>query len=102
MIVLSLALFIGFVKGQLVFRKSAKRQISRILSFTPPIPLIHIYSPVYYLLIGSMIVLGMMLKVLPIAPDTRGAIDIAIGSALISGTSVYFRCAFLGKKIEKS
>jgi hypothetical protein len=48
----------------------------------------------YFLLIGSMILLGISLKWLPIAPEVRGVVDVAVGSSLINGSLQYLRMAF--------
>lgn len=90
-IVLTAALFVGYLKGRYVLSKSAHRQILRILTLPNPANLKYIYSKGYYLLILSMILLGISLRFLPIALDVRGAVDIAIGSALINGAMIYFR-----------
>lgn len=90
-LVIAGALFLGFIKGRTVLKKAAQRQISRILQLAQPAPLKKIYTPAYYLLICGMIALGISLRFLPTSLDVRGAIDLAIGSALINGALHYFR-----------
>lgn len=85
------ALFVGYLKGKMALGKSVKRQIKRIETLPNPASLKYIYSKGYYFLIASMILLGMTLRFFPITLDTRGAIDLAIGSALINGAMLYFR-----------
>lgn len=92
-IVVSLCIFLGYLKGRLILSKSVKRQVNRIISYPTPVSIFHIYSPGYYVLILSMMGLGMAIRYLPISIDTRGAIDLAIGSALINGAMHYFRYA---------
>lgn len=99
---LSLSLFVGYLKGNFVLSKSAKKQMNRILSFSPPVSILNIYSPAYYILIAGMMGLGMSMKFLPISMDTRGAIDIAIGAALIRGAFVYFRFLYSNPVEQKT
>lgn len=86
---ISAGLFVGFLKGKFVLSKSASRVIARISSLPLPISLRKLYAPSYWILIGSMMVFGMLLSILPIPIELRGAIDIAIGAALIRGSFVY-------------
>jgi len=89
--VLCVCLLLGFLKGKFVLSRTVKRQVSRITSRPPSFK--NLYSRGYIILILCMIALGMILRSLPIAPDTRGAVDIAIGMALINGAVQYFRHA---------
>lgn len=90
---ITLCLVVGYIKGRFVLAKSVKRQVLRILSLPNPTPLKYIYSKAYYILLGSMIGLGILMRFLPISLDTRGAVDLAIGAALINGALLYFRFA---------
>lgn len=85
------SLFVGYMKGRTVFAKSVKRSVNRIRTLPDPTSLGNIYSPAYYILLGSMVALGMGIKFLGLSYDIRGAVDIAIGSALINGAVLYFR-----------
>lgn len=89
--IIAVALFIGYLKGRYVLGKSARRAIQRILSFSTPVSLANIYSGKYYLLLAAMVGLGISIKYLGIPLDIRGAIDVAIGAALINGALVYFQ-----------
>ena len=91
LIVLSLA--VGFIKGRLVLSKSAQRVVRRILSLPNPIHLSQAYSKGYLMLVGGMVLMGMSLKWLNLPLDVRGAIDVAIGSALMNGALAFIRCA---------
>ena len=86
-------LFIGFIKGRFVLSKTVRRVALRISSLPLPIRFSSVYAPSYWILIGSMVALGMILRFLPIPVDLRGFIDTAIGSALINGAMLYFRAA---------
>ncbi len=91
------ALYIGYLKGRYVLGKAAQKGVSRILALPRPIALMKIYAPRYYLLLGLMILIGMSMKWLGVSKDLRGFVDIAIGAALINGAVVYFRLARLEK-----
>lgn len=91
MVLVLLALIVGFLKGRTVMAKAARRQVKRILSLQNPTSLKNLYSPAYYILILVMIGFGMILRFLPVTIDVRGAIDCAIGCALINGALQYFR-----------
>lgn len=91
--VVTICLFIGYIKGRFVLSKSVKRQVLRILSLPNPANIKNIYSKGYYILLGSMIALGFVIRYLPISLDTRGAIDLTIGAALVNGALMYFRYA---------
>lgn len=88
-----IALFIGYFKGRYVLGKSAKRGVDRIRSFSNPASLLNIYSWQYYILLGSMVALGISIKYMGLNHDVRGLIDAAIGSALINGAMIYFKLA---------
>lgn len=88
-----IALFVGYMKGRYVLGKSAQKGVDRIRSFPNPAPLAHIYSPKYYLLLGLMIALGVSIKFFGVNNDIRGFVDTIIGAALINGAMIYFRLA---------
>ncbi len=88
-----IALFIGYFKGRYVLGKSAHKGVERIRSFPDPAPLSRIYSPKYYILLGLMMALGMSIKYFGVSNDVRGLVDTVIGAALINGAMIYFRLA---------
>lgn len=88
-----IALFVGYMKGRYVLGKSARRGVERIRSFSNPAPLKSIYSAKYYILLAAMVGLGISIKYMGLSNDVRGWIDATIGSALINGAMIYFRCA---------
>ncbi len=92
-VLIAIGLVIGFFKGRFVLAKTVRRVVTRIVSLPLPIKLQDAYSPSYWILIASMMALGMVFRFLPIAMDLRGLIDVAIGSALINGAMLYFRAA---------
>lgn len=91
------ALTIGFLKARFVFAKTVKKFVARILLTPSPLKLKNVFSVKYLILIGSMMLLGMLMKVLPIAKDVRTFIDLTVGTALINGALQYFRQAALLK-----
>lgn len=93
---IAITLLIGFLKGRHVFAKSVNRSVSRILTLPNPAPLSKIYSPSYYILLGSMVLLGVLVRFAPL--DIRGGVDVAVGSALINGAVLYFRQAWLARR----
>lgn len=100
---ITLGLIIGFIKGRFVLVKTVKRVTERILSLEPPMRLSQIYSRGYLFLIGGMILLGVSMKWIGFPAEIRGLIDVAVGSALMNGASVYFRVAMhVRKELKKS
>lgn len=88
---ITLGLFVGFLKGRFVLGKSAQRISKRITQFPEPVHIKDIYSMPYYFLIAGMMCLGISIKYFGIPSDIRGAIDVAIGAALINGALVLYR-----------
>lgn len=97
-VLIALGLFIGHFKGKYVLGKSVRRGVARILSLPNPTQLSKIYDLKYYILLGSMVALGMSIKYFGIPNDIRGFIDVAIGAALINGALIYFRIALAMRK----
>jgi hypothetical protein len=97
LLLVAVSLIVGFLKGKFVLTKTVRRGVERIFSFPSPVPLSKIYSWSAYLVIFLMMGMGMLMRALPISGDVRGAVDVAIGAALINGALFYFRCAFAAK-----
>ncbi len=93
---IAFTLFIGVLKGRRVFSKSVQRSVNRILTLPNPTSLSKIYTPSYYLLLGSMVLLGVLVRFT--TQDIRGGVDIAVGTALINGAMLYFRQAWLARQ----
>lgn len=98
LIIICIALFIGFFKGRVVFKRTVNRVTARIRSQKEPISFRKIYSIGYVILIIGMMGLGMVFKYLPLPLDVKGLLDFAIGFALINGALLYFRAAFASPK----
>lgn len=90
-LLVALALLIGFFKGRFVLRKSAIAQIERIKNLPNPVQLAKIYQAKYFILIGIMMSLGILMNLLDVPKDIRGFIDVAVGAALINGSMFYFK-----------
>lgn len=90
---IAIALFIGYIKGRFILSKTVNRVVEGIAKLSLPIHFTQVYSRKYFILIGSMIGLGLILKVAPIPVDIRGFVDVTVGTALIQGSILYFRAA---------
>lgn len=101
-VLIAIGLLIGLFKGRFVLIKSVRRVVHRILSLPAPLKIGQIYSWSYLALIGGMILLGISLRFIGLSPDIHGMIDVAIGSALINGAMIYFRCAFIARQPKNS
>lgn len=95
MVLIAVSLFIGYFKSRFVLAKTVRRMVKRIRGFKEPTPLYKLYSPAFYILIATMMGLGVLLRVTDISADIRGLVDVAIGSALINGAVLYFKHAFI-------
>jgi len=93
-ILITMALLIGYFKGKFLLSKSALREINRVTLLSEPTSIKNIYSMRYYLIIALMMVLGSVMRFLPITSDTRGFIDVTIGMALINGSRSFYRRFF--------
>ncbi|MDP1880613.1 MAG: hypothetical protein Q8K60_06710 [Parachlamydiaceae bacterium] len=96
LLLIACALAIGFMKGRYVFGKSVQRSVTRILTLPNPESILKLYSFPYLMLLGSMFLLGYIVKFLPL--DVRGCVDVVIGSALINGAVLFFRQAWAVKE----
>lgn len=90
-VLVAIALYVGYLKGKHVLGKSARQGVSRLQTLACPVSITKIYSAKYYILLGLMICLGLTLKYTGIPSDLRGFIDLTIGTALIQGALIYFR-----------
>ncbi len=91
LILLVLSLALGTIKGRTVLSAAARRIIHRIQQLSNPFALKQIYPARYYILLCCMMSLGWIRRITGIPDDIGGAIDIAIGSALVHGAIVYYR-----------
>ncbi len=86
------ALFIGMMKARTVFRKIVQRNVERIRTLKDTkLPFFHAFPKKDYLIMVSMMLLGVLMKAFGVYEDIRGFILIAVGAALIQGSMIYFR-----------
>ena len=91
LLIVSVALLIGFIKGRTVLAKSVNRMADRIQLQEGRLTLAQVYDKRYYLVLLLMVGLGFTLRALHLPHDIHGGIDVAIGAALINGGMLYFR-----------
>ncbi|NGX51181.1 MAG: hypothetical protein K1060chlam2_01042 [Chlamydiae bacterium] len=91
LILIAIALMLGFLKGRFVLKRTVNRVVARIRSHPSPLPVKAIYSKGYFILLFGMMLFGMVFKILPLPLDVKGFIDFTIGAALINGAMLYFR-----------
>jgi hypothetical protein len=101
-LILIAGLWIGFIKGNFVLRRSANRVLNHIVNQEEPIQLKNLYPKSYLILLGCMCAMGMSLKWIPINPDVKGLIDITVGTALIIGSWHYFKKSWILSKALKN
>ena len=91
MLLICLALLIGFIKGRFVLSKTVKRVSVHLLSQKGPLKISDAYPKSYVFILASMVLIAFVFKILPISKTVHGFIDLAIGSALVQGALHYFR-----------
>lgn len=98
LILLCVAIFVGFMKARFILAKTVKKVVDRIVSQPEPVLLTQAYGKSYMLVLMAMILLGLSMKVAHLPYDLRGLIDVTIGSALTQGSMLYFRAAMSLRK----
>jgi hypothetical protein len=97
----AVALAVGFGKGKFVLSKTSSRNIERIDQFTEPKRPIQVYSLRSWIIIGLMVGISVALTVFH-APDlVRGAVNLAIGFALIISSLAYLRALCPAKQASQ-
>lgn len=86
---LAIALGLGFVKGNFVLPKIARKNIARIEELPAESPLYMTFSLKSWLLIAGMMLIGMIIRVLGVPNLFRGVILVAVGFALTLGSRAY-------------
>lgn len=99
LILILLALIVGYVKGKFIFAKTVQKSVDRIIQLPNPVSIGQIYTIKYYILLASMMFLGIIVRFTP--SDVRGTIDMIIGCALIMGAFLYFKEAFMLYKADR-
>ena len=98
-LLIATALLVGILKGKYVLKKSAVQVLTRIYSLPNPTPVAQAYSSKALILLAGMMSLGMGIKYLGIPNDIRGFIDVAVGAALIQGSTHYFKAILMEKRV---
>ncbi|CRX39370.1 hypothetical protein [Estrella lausannensis] len=92
-ILIAIALFVGYLKVRYVLQKAVHRLSSKILTLPEPAHAKLVFGFRYFALVLAMMGIGLLMKALDLPADIRGFIDVAVGSALISGSMHFFRIA---------
>ena len=100
-LIITLAIFIGYIKGNSVMKKQAIRTYDRIFALPHHNSITKLYTKKNLLIIAFMMSLGFLMKFCKVSPDIRGFVDIAVGSALIQGSMHQFRYVKHIKKNEE-
>ena len=91
---LGIAVVIGLLKGKLIFERVARKNVARIRSTSPhkdKICLFAFQSLQSYLIVISMIVLGILLRQVGLRPLYLVMVYTAIGVALLVSSGLYYR-----------
>jgi hypothetical protein len=89
-LLMALALAVGFAKGRFILSRSARRAQARLQALGPA-PLWRLYGRRDFMLIGSMMLLGMLMRAFHVPGDIRGFILTAVGAGLINGAVIAIR-----------
>jgi hypothetical protein len=101
LLLIAVGLGLGHLKSKAVLSKAVDKGVRHIQSLPLKAPLYAVYTPKYLLLLAGMVLLGMSLKFFHVPFDIRGLVDVAIGSALINGSMLYFRKSFELQRVLK-
>lgn len=93
LVLIALGLAIGYGKSRMIFSKAVKRGVAHIRTLPEKASITSVYTPRYLLLLGVMVLLGLSMKWFSVPLDIRGLVDVAVASALINGSMMYFRQA---------
>jgi len=89
LILVVVGIAIGIAKARMVLSKVAKKLQDAVKESTKPYQTV--FSPKTFLLIGIMMALGFVLKSFNPSAHILGCIDIAVGAALIQGSTFLVR-----------
>lgn len=92
-LVIAVSLAVGYCKGKWVLQKGAKRTLGALEAYGDPIPFSKAFGVRYFVLIFVMMTLGFLLRF--VDPAIRGAVDVAVGAALLQGSIVFFKSDYL-------
>jgi hypothetical protein len=94
--ILAAAVVVGWIKGALVLRRSAAKNLARIERLPEPVRVWQALAPGYVLLIAGMILLGVVIRAAAAHGWLGGwasalGIYVAVATALASSSPAYFR-----------
>jgi hypothetical protein len=84
-------LVVGRLKAQYILQKTVGRTKERLEKKEEPLSIKDLFTIPYVALIALMMGLGLLMNVCAVPLDIRGLVDIAVGSALIHGSFLYFK-----------
>ena len=86
-----IGLLIGFGKGRFVLSKTSTKNIERLNALSEPLPPRHVYSKRSWIVLSVMVLIALSLNtgLIPLAVYLRGAVNLAIGFALIISSLTY-------------
>ena len=93
LLVIMTALVVGYLKGRFVLNKVALESGSRIAALENPTTLSSLYTKKNLIVIASMILLGVLFRLLGVPHDLRGFFVTAVGTALLQGSLTFFQLA---------
>lgn len=93
LVLIALGLAVGYGKCRAIFSKTVQKGVAHIRALPKKAPITAVYTPKYLLLLAIMVLLGLSMKWLSVPLDIRGFVDVAVASALINGSMLYFRQA---------
>lgn len=92
LVLIAIALFLGYIKGTRIFAKSALNTVTRICTLENPASITSLCTPSYLVLLLALCGLLFLLYFIP--EDLSGIIEITLGSASIHGAMTFFRQSF--------
>lgn len=93
LVLIALGLAIGYLKSRAIFAKTVRKGVLHIRSLPAKASITEVYTFKYLLLLGLMVLLGLSMKWFSVPLDIRGLVDVAVATALINGSMMYFRSA---------
>lgn len=93
MMMLSIGLMVGYLKGRFIMTRSVQRFMRGIVQLDEPLTIRDILTTKYLILIGCMMILGIILRYLPIPFSIKATVDFAVGVALLYGSFYTFQQA---------
>lgn len=87
------AILLGLFKGRTVLKSAADRIVERILTLPNPASPLLVYGRRTYILILSMMALGMVLRLFGVPEEIRGTVLVAVGTGLLHGGVTILRSA---------